>query len=106
GRWIERVREYLHAHFTRKLSLGEIAHAAGVHPVHVCRAFPRHHGLTLGEYVRALRIDYAARELIASRRPIADIAFDAGFASQSHLTRHFRARIGVTPAAYRRSLTA
>lgn len=101
GRWISRVRDYLHAHFHRKLSLREIAAAAGVHPVHVSRAFPRRHGLTLGDYVRALRIDYAARELMSSRRPIADIALDAGFASQSHLTRHFRARIGVTPAVYR-----
>ena len=102
GRWSRRVRDYLHAHFTRKLSLREIAAAAGVHPVHVSRAFPLRHGLTLGDYVRALRIDYAARELMCTRRPIADIALDAGFASQPHLTRHFRARIGVTPAAYRR----
>ena len=105
-RWSRRVRDYLHAHFTRRLSLHEIAGAAGVHPVHVSRSFPRQHGLTLGDYVRALRIDYAARELLASRRPIADIALDAGFASQSHLTRHFRMRMGVTPAAYREATAA
>jgi len=96
------VRDYLHAHFTRSLSLREIASAAGVHPVHVSRAFPRRYGVTLGDYVRALRVDYAARELMTTRRPIADIALDAGFASQSHLTRHFRTRMGIAPAAYRK----
>jgi len=101
-RWIPIVRDYLHTHFTRSLSLREIASAAGVHPVHVSRAFPRRYGVTLGDYVRALRIDYAARELMATRRPIADIALDAGFASQSHLTRHFRTRMGIAPAAYRK----
>lgn len=100
-RWIRVVREYLHAHFTRRLSLREIASAAGVHPVHVSRVFPLRHGTTLGDYVRALRIDYAARELMATKRPIADIALDAGFASQSHLTRHFRARMSIAPGAYR-----
>jgi len=100
-RWSAIVRDYLHVHFTRNVTLREIANAAGVHPVHVSRAFPRHYGMTVGDYVRALRIDYAARELMATRRPIADIALDAGFASQSHLTRHFRARMGIAPAAYR-----
>lgn len=102
-RWVSIVRDYLHAHFTRKLSLHELASAAGVHPVHVSRAFPLRYGVTLGDYVRALRIDYAARELMATRRPIADIALDAGFASQSHLTRNFHSRMGIAPAAYRRA---
>jgi AraC family transcriptional regulator len=100
-RWLQVVRDYLHAHFTRKVSLSEIASAAGVHPVHLSRAFPQRYGATLGSYLRALRIDYVARELMATRRPLAEIALDAGFASQSHMTRHFRAHLGIAPAAYR-----
>jgi AraC family transcriptional regulator len=102
-RWMPFVRDYLHAHFTRRLTLREIAAAANVHPVHLSRAFPQRFGTTLGEYVRALRVDYAARELTATSRPIADIALDAGFASQAHLTLHFRAHMNVTPAAFRAS---
>lgn len=100
-RWASIVRDYLHAHFRTKLTLAEIAAAAGVHPVHVSRAFPRHYGLTVGDYVRGLRIDYAARELMTTHRPIAEIAIDAGFASQSHMTTQFRERMGLAPAAYR-----
>ncbi|HEX8169299.1 MAG TPA: AraC family transcriptional regulator [Thermoanaerobaculia bacterium] len=100
-RWAARVRDYLHAHFDEKLVLGDVARVAGVHPVHLSRAFPRRFGLTLGDYVRALRIDRAARELVATARPIAEIALDAGFASQSHFTTCFKARMHVTPAAYR-----
>jgi AraC family transcriptional regulator len=98
---MEIARDFLHEHFAEKLSLRRIAAAAGVHPVHLCRAFPRKFGVTVGDYLRALRVDDAARQLAATRRPIAEIALDAGFDSQSHLTRHFRARLGVTPAAYR-----
>lgn len=100
-RWMEIARDYLHAHFAEKLSLQRIAGAAGVHPVHLCRAFPRRFGVGVGDYLRALRVDHAARQLVATRLPIAEIALDAGFDSQSHLTRHFRARLGITPAAYR-----
>ena len=100
-RWIDRAREYVHAHFASRLSLADIAGAVHVHPVHLCRSFPRRFGMTVGDYLRALRIDYASRELAATRRPIADIALDAGFASQAHLTRHFTEMIGIAPAAYR-----
>lgn len=100
-RWIASARDYLHTHFAGKMSLRAIAAAAGVHPVHLCRSFPRRYGMTIGDYLRALRVDYAARELMATKRPIAEIAFDAGFASQSHMTRHFRSSLGIAPAAYR-----
>jgi AraC family transcriptional regulator len=100
-RWMDVARDYLHAHFAEKLTLARIAAAADVHPVHLCRAFPRRFGVGVGEYLRALRVDFAARQLAATRQPIAEIALDAGFDSQSHLTRCFRARLGITPAAYR-----
>lgn len=99
--WVPIVREFLYAHFADRLSLRRIAAVANVHPVHLSRAFPASFGVNLGDYVRALRVDYAARELAATKRPIADIALDAGFASQSHLTRHFHARMGIAPARYR-----
>jgi transcriptional regulator GlxA family with amidase domain len=37
---------------------------------------------------------------MTSWRPIAEIAFDAAFASQAHLTRPFRNRMDLAPAAY------
>lgn len=100
-RWMSDARDFMHAHFAEKLSLRRIAEAAGVHPVHLCRAFPHRYGTTVGEYLRALRVDEAARRLAATEQPIAEVALEAGFDSQSHLTRHFRARLGVTPAAFR-----
>lgn len=101
-RWAPIVRDYLHAHFRERLTLERIARAAGVHPVHLCRAFPQRFGVTLGAYLRGLRVDDAARQLVATERPIADIALGSGFASQSHLTRELKRLLGTTPASYRR----
>jgi len=101
-RWGPVVRDFLHAHFTERLTLGRVARIARVHPVHLCRDFPRRFGVTMGEYLRALRVDWAARQLAGTDRPIADIALDAGFASQAHLTRELKRSLGTTPAAYRR----
>jgi AraC-like DNA-binding protein len=41
-----------------------------------------------------------ARALIAQQRPLADVALEAGFADQAHLTRAFAAAFGITPARY------
>jgi AraC family transcriptional regulator len=101
-RWLEQTRELLHARFAESLTLEEIAAAAGVHPVHLASTFRRHYGCPVGDYVRRLRTDYAARELVRSATPLVEIALEAGFSDQSHFTRAFKRLTGVTPAEYRR----
>jgi AraC family transcriptional regulator len=101
-RWLEDVREYLHAHFCEEIELQKLARTAGVHAAHLNRAFRTRHFCSVGEYVRRLRVDYAARELAGSPRPIADIASAAGFADQSHFSRVFVRITGLSPGRYRR----
>ena len=98
---IKRVREIVHARFDEPLSLTNIAEAVDRHPVYIASTFRRAYGETIGDCVRRLRVDYARRELTRSDAPIVDIAMNAGFANQSHLTRAFRQATGTTPAAYR-----
>jgi AraC family transcriptional regulator len=102
--WIGAVREHLARHHARGVTLAELAALAGVHRVHLVRGFRRHVGSTPGAYQRRLRLEHARRALEASSQPIADIAFECGFASQSHLTRWFHREWGVPPQAYRRAL--
>jgi AraC family transcriptional regulator len=101
--WLEQSEELLRAHFLDALGMAEVAAAVGVHPVHLARSFRRHYGCTMGEYVRRLRIDFAARALTASDAPLAALAQTAGFADQGHFTRAFKAATGLTPGAYRRA---
>lgn len=102
ARWLRQVIEYLRAHFHESPTLAEVADAAGVHPVHLAREFRRQQGLTIGAYVRKLRVELACRELIASDQPIVDIAVKAGFCDHSHMTRVFHRQTGLTPTEFRR----
>jgi AraC family transcriptional regulator len=101
--WLVEVRRTLRLRFQEPLTLAELAGAAGVHAGHVARAFRQHYGTTVGGALRDLRVDYAKQRL-ATAAPLQEIALDAGFADQSHLTRTFRRTTGVTPAAFRRAL--
>ncbi len=101
--WVLAVRDLLHARFHEPLPLSDLAAHAGVHPVHLVRAFRRQLGVTPAEYQRRLRIESARQALAATGIPLASLALDAGFSSQAHFTRMFHRMVGATPAAYRRA---
>lgn len=101
-RWLQRVREYVHDCFLESIEIATLAEIAGVHPAHLSRVFREHTGMPVGAYVRRLRIDWAAQELLQTSTPLSDIALRAGFADQSHFTRVFKRQTGLTPGCYRK----
>ena len=69
---------------------------------HVTLSFRRQLGLSPKAYARLLRFQHATSLLMEQIRPrsLADVATEAGFYDQSHLTRDFAALAGMTPAAF------
>lgn len=103
--WLVRAVDLLHANLAGAPALGEIAAAVGIHPAHLSRTFHQHFGCTMSEYVRRRRVELARRELVETRRPLAEIAYAAGFSDQAHFSRVFKQITGTTPGAYRRAAT-
>jgi AraC family transcriptional regulator len=101
--WLATVVEVLHEQAPRVPALSELAAEAGVHPGHLARSFRRALGVTVCEYSRRLRLEWAAAALEGDAT-LAQVALDAGFADQSHFTRAFRSHSGVTPGRYRELL--
>jgi AraC family transcriptional regulator len=99
--WLARVQEQIHDEFRRHHTLESLAQAAGVHHVHLAREFPRRFGCTVGHYIRQRRVEFGCHRLTSSRDPLAEIAFNAGFADQSHFTNTFRHLVGMAPGAFR-----
>ena len=64
-----------------------------------CTRFVASPRLTPYGLVLDLRVEHA-KSLLARGKSIADAAYGAGFSDQSHLTRHFRRRTGITPKQY------
>jgi AraC family transcriptional regulator len=72
-----------------------------VHPIHLARTFRARYGISVGEYGRRVRIEWAAAEIARGESSLAAVATEAGFADQSHFTRLFRRYVGTTPARFR-----
>jgi AraC-like DNA-binding protein len=102
--WLRQAREMIIEHFPQALQLTQIADAVGVHPVYLATAFREKFGVTVGEFVRRLRIERACAELIKADLPLATIALEAGFVDQSHFSKLFKLYTGTTPAKYRRAV--
>ena len=96
-------RDYMGAHFTEAMGLSDLAHAAGASPAHVARSFKAASGMSPFAFVIALRVDEAKR-LIASGESLAEVSTACGFVDQSHMHRHFRRIVGVTPGVFVREI--
>lgn len=103
--WFRRVEQRIHDCFREAVSIEQLAGEAGVHPAHLTRVFRRERGTTPGRYLRRLRLEWAARRLLAGDEPISRVALQAGFADQAHFTRAFRRHWGVPPGRYRAERT-
>lgn len=99
--WLTRVQEQIHDEFRRHHTLESLARTAGVHHVHLARAFRRRFGCTVGHYIRQRRVEFGAHRLTTSQDPLSEIALDAGFADQSHFTNTFRRLVGMSPGVFR-----
>jgi AraC family transcriptional regulator len=101
---LRRVVEYIDANLGEPLGLVDLAEIAGLSPHHFGEVFKATTGTSPHRYVIERRTKRARDLLRDPARSIADIAYAAGFSSQSHLTASFRRFIGLTPARFRRSL--
>jgi AraC-like DNA-binding protein len=69
---------------------------------HLVRQFRRYYGVPPYRYLELVRVE-RAKLLLRSGARISHVAFATGFSDQSHLTRHFKRVLGVTPGSYARS---
>lgn len=100
---VRRARELLHARWADAVRLDDLVAAAGVGPFRLLRAF--HAAVGLPPHAYQIRVRLArAMALIRLGMPLAEVALETGFADQSHLARHFRRAIGVSPGRYRRAV--
>jgi AraC family transcriptional regulator len=104
--WMRRVKALLQDSFRDPVSLNDVAQVAGVHPSHVAREFHRLYGMTVGDYLRKLRVEFVAQRLVRPHKDtpsLTDLALCAGFSSHAHMASMFKRATGMTPTEYRKA---
>lgn len=99
---VARARELLDARLDCPPSLEELAAAVNLSPFYFARVFRQATGLPPHAWLKQRRLGRARTLLRLGYLPF-NVAFDLGFADQSHLNRQFKQAYGVTPGEYRRA---
>jgi AraC family transcriptional regulator len=99
GRRYKQTLAYIEDNLSEDLSLSRIASVSGVSASHFKTLFRESAGVPLHQYVIQRRIERAKDLLMQGKLSIAEIALSTGFSHQSHLARHMRRSVGLSPRA-------
>lgn len=102
--WVNKIKEIVNESTSDSLSLKHLARLTDIHPVHLSRDFHKYFDCNLGEYTRKKKIEKAISLLMDPKKNLLDIAYECGFADQSHFIRNFKKEKGLSPLAYRKLL--
>lgn len=97
GRRLRAVMTYIDTHLDEALTLDALAREAGLKRSHFAAAFRLATGRSPHQFVIERRIDAARQLLLGGEMSISEVAFQTGFAHQSHLSRALRKLTGQTP---------
>lgn len=98
---LKRVVNLIESRLAEAISLDELAAEVCLSPYHFSRLFRRATGLSPHRYVVERRIQHAKAKLAEGKRPLVQIALEAGFGSQGNFNRTFRKHTGLTPGQFR-----
>ncbi len=98
---VERAKAYIAAHFSRELSLEEMAKELGISPYYLSKLFKESEGVNYIDYLTGLRIKYAKEQLSKTDNSIKEICHESGYGDPNYFSRIFKKWTGVTPTEYR-----
>lgn len=102
---INQALAYIRENLTAPFDEADLAAIAGQSTSAFSRAFRRHTGMTLVQYVKRLRINLACQLLMSDEQAsITEICFGVGFNNLSNFNRQFLAQKGMPPSRFRRFL--
>lgn len=99
--WVKIIREALHTD-EHHWQLTDLAKLANIHPVYLCREFPKHFHANLGDYLRMIKVEKALALLPDKTFSLTDISILCGFSDQSHFIRSFKSLQQIAPLQYRK----
>jgi AraC-like DNA-binding protein/ligand-binding sensor protein len=98
---LRKAERFIWENYTRKISLREIANAAGLSAPYFSTVFKEEMGENLSAYLNRLRVEKAGHMLTETDLTLSEIASSCGFEDQSWFSKIFKNYAGISPGKYR-----
>lgn len=95
-------RDYIDQNPTNDLSLETLSGLVGYTPYYLSKLFKKETGMTLNNYIKKTRIEYAKLLLASQKDSIQQISEQLHFCSSSHFAEAFYEQVGMMPREYRK----
>ena len=102
GYSLNRLRDYIDAHFAEDLSLDELSRRFSLSQSYLSRSFKRIFGVNLSTYITTRRMEEAARLLDRGHLSISQVASGIGYADYAYFSNLFRKHFGCSPRDYQK----
>jgi len=93
---------FISEHYAERITNDDLARACGLSVRAFERQFQAAYQTSPHDYLRGLRVRMSCSPLVFTKKSLAEVASEFGFADQSHFTKEFRRIMDETPSAYRR----
>lgn len=102
---MQAVIDYIVAHYQEQISVKKLVALTFLSSRQFERRFRGLFHMSSGDFILKVRIDAALRYLIESDFSITQIALQCGFYDNSHFTRQFKKKIGISPIQFRKKFS-
>ena len=99
---LQEVLEYIHANFTEKIAIPDLAKMEGLSNSRYITLFSKEMGKTPSEYILSLRLDRACELLITSDMEISQVGIATGYDDPYFFSKIFKKHVGISPSEYRK----
>ncbi|MBQ8075252.1 MAG: helix-turn-helix transcriptional regulator [Oscillospiraceae bacterium] len=101
---IHTLIDFVYTHYAENISLDQMAEISGYSKYYLCRIFKKNFRVTPQDYVIQLRILKAKELLRDTEIPVQNIGDIVGIKDPNYFYRLYKAKTGISPAAYRKSI--
>jgi two-component system response regulator YesN len=98
---VEAMRDYVHQHYRRPISLDDVASAMKMNASYLCALFSKTTGVTFHQYLEEFRLAKAKELLRDPMSLVCEVACTVGYTNPNHFRNVFKARTGLAPSVWR-----
>lgn len=100
---LRRVVEHIETHLAEPITVAELAEISDLSTAYFARLFRQSTGEAPHAFILSRRVARVQELLGETALDLATVAYRAGFSSHAHMTTAFKRKLGLSPAAYRKS---